>query len=357
MARLHFSINELVNQRSFRRFAKGTATPEEAEKWNSWMEESDENRTKTKTAISEIVGFEFKSHPMPDVQKEWARLRSKTSGKKKAGAYQRKPNDRHLQWLIRVAAILLLASMVGIGAYLHSGSERGLTHLQQLTEEHTISTNADEQKTLTFSNGARLVLNSNSRLTYTLGMIQSQTIQVTLEGEAWFDADNDESADPAFAVRTPDGIIRDIGTQFLVTVQQGQTRVVLQEGIVEVESIAENNGENNLKNEFFRIEKGEMVEFNRTDILTRERVNPTFYSAWATQFMQFEETTIGELADYIEGHFGVEVYITDADLNEITLDGAVYFRSLDELIRSVSEVTGIPVYRSDTRDRVYMGSL
>lgn len=320
------------------------------------MEENDENRTKAKAAISEIVGFEFKSHPMPDVQSEWARLRSKTSGKKKAGAYQRKPDNRHLQWFIRVAAILLLASMVGIGVYLHSGSERGLTHLQQLTEEHTISTNADEQKTLTFSNGARLVLNSNSRLTYTLGMIQSQTIQVTLEGEAWFDADNDESADPAFAVRTPDGIIRDIGTQFLVTVQQEQTRVVLQEGIVEVESIAETSGENNTESEFFRIEEGEMVEFNRTNILTRERVNPTFYSAWATQFMQFDETTLSEFAEYVKKRFGTDVQISDSELEGITLDGAVYFRSLDELVRSVSEVTGIPVYISDTREIVYIGN-
>jgi len=336
---------------------KGTATPEEADRWSSWIEENDGNRKIAKAAISEIVGFEFRDPQYPDIEKEWSRLYSKTVGQKRVKSYQRRRSDTRLLWIVRIAAILLLTSMVGFGVHYFTGDPGDITRLEQLIEERTIATGDDEQKTLTFSNGTRIVLNRNTTLTYSLGVFHDQTIDVTLEGEAWFDVVNGHSKEiPAFAVHTPDGIIRDIGTKFLVTVEYGQTRVVLQEGIVEVEPNADNGmGAVRESRQKLRLEPGEMLEFSRSDVIKREKVNPTFFTAWATQFMQFERTSIQDFADYLEQRFGVKVVVTDPVYTGITLDGAVYFRSLEELVRSVSEVTGIPVYQSEKRDTVFIG--
>jgi ferric-dicitrate binding protein FerR (iron transport regulator) len=352
-----YTVSELVNNPSFQRMVKGTATPEESGRWSSWMEENDGNRKIAKTAISEIVGFEFRDPQVPDIEKEWSKLYSKTVGMNRLKKYQKRKRDTRLLWIVRIAAILLLASLVGVGVHYFVEDTGNIIRLEQLTEERTITTGNDEQKTLTFSNGSRIVLNRNTTLTYSLGVLHNQTVDVTLEGEAWFDVVSAHSKElPAFAVYTTDGVIRDIGTQFLVTVELGHTRVVLQEGIVEVEPAASNgidaDGESR---HMVRLEPGEMLEFKRADVLRRERVNPTFFTAWATQFMQFQRTSIQDFAGYVEQRFGVNVMITDTVYTGFTLDGAVYFRSLEELVRSVSEVTGIPVYQSEKKDTVFIG--
>ena len=356
------TTKELVENSSFQRMVKGRASQDEIEIWNEWIESSDQNRRLAKSAIAEILGFEFKAPEKPDVEQKWAELYRKTAGKQKLSISSKRKDERKLRWIFRVAAILLLTSMVGFGVYHFSDVQNSVTHLAQVTEEKTINTAEGEQKTLQVSNGSKVILNSNSTLTYQMGLLHNETIEVVLEGEAWFDAKSDPSQKkPEFAVSTPDGIIRDIGTKFLVTTQSEGSRIVLQEGRVEVEyrslnpNVREDNDENQKK---FYVEKGELVEFSRVNdgLLKRKKVNPTLYTSWATGRMQLDETGIPEFAKNLEEDFDVKVKIVDPNLNGVTLDGAIYFKSLEDLIRSVGEVTGIPVYRSADRATVYIGN-
>ena len=93
----------------------------------------------------------------------------------------------------------------------------------------------------------------------------------------------------------------------------------------------------------FEVRKAELVEFNRSEILLKENINSTFYASWATGFIEFDRTN---LQDFVEQRFGVKVQIKDPELVNTTLDGAVYFRTMEDLMRSVSDVTLIPVYQS-----------
>lgn len=338
---------------------RGIASAEEVGSWNRWIESSDENRMKVNRATSDLAGFMFRSPEMPDIEKQWSKVYSQTIGR--AGHRMNrslKKNDAPLRWLLRAVAIILVVGFSGLGTYYFYETEAPMPQLEQLSEARTITTEQGEQKTMRFSNGAKVILNSNSSLTYTLGLLHSQTIEVTLEGEAWFEtAEGFSGEQPAFAIRTPDGIIRDIGTKFLVTIREKKSRVVMQEGIVEVEPVRNyaNGSQGNMAT--FRIQKGEMVEFNRNNVLAREQINPTLYTSWATGFMEFDKTGLEEFSQYVRDQFGVYVQLNDTGLTDITLDGTVYFRSLDELVRSVSEVTGIPVYRSADKQTVYIGSI
>jgi ferric-dicitrate binding protein FerR (iron transport regulator) len=351
-----YSVDDLVGNPSFRRMVKGAATPEETERWGNWMEENDGNRRTAKKAISVIVGFEFADSSGPDVEEEWSKLYKKTLGRKYTQSIQKRSRISKLGWVVRAAAVLLLASIVGIGVHHFSGKSENLPHLEQITGETTVYTEEGEMKTLSFSNGARVVVNSNSRITYSLGLLKEQVIHVVLEGEAWFETGEDSAENPSvFEVNTPDGIIRNVGTKFLVATEHEKSRVILQEGIVEIEPKSRNGERVSGERPVYRIEKGELIEFNRDDIVHRAHVNPTFYTAWATQFMEFDQTGLQEFAEYVEERFDVNVKINDPDLKDVTLNGAVYFRSLDELIRAVSEVTGISMYRSAENDSVYIG--
>lgn len=354
MNRKDHTVRDLINNPGFRRMAKGTASSEEIEKWSEWIEENDQNRAKAKSAVKEIVGFEFNAPALPDVEEKWELLYAKTMGSRKNQLRHNRGNENRLRWIFRVAAVLFAVSTAGLGVY-HFQDSEFVTHLEQVSEEKTIVTTSDEQKTLRFSNGSTVVIGNNTKFTYSIGLLHDQTIDVTLEGEAWFDAVSDPSQNqPVFAVATPDGVIRDIGTKFLVTVQKEQSRVILQEGLVEVGPV--NNSNSQMEEVRFRMKKGEMAVFNRAEILRWEEVNTTFYTSWATGFIEFDQTKLTEFAEYVEQRFDVKVELVDVELTDITIDGAVYFKSLEGLVRSVSEVTKISVYQSDDKRTVYIGN-
>lgn len=355
MIRKNYAVKDLVENSGFRRMVKGIADPHEIDEWNKWIEKNDQNRKNARIAVAEIMGFEFNDPVFPDVEQKWNELQEKTAGTKKVKFHPPRNSEYKLRWIFRAVAVLFLATITGFGVYHLYEDTETLTHLEQLSEEKTIITSGDEQKTLKFSNGSTVVIRNNSTFTYSIGLLHDQTIDVTLEGEAWFDVVSDPSEkQPVFAVTTPDGIIRDIGTKFLVTVQKEHSRVVLQEGLVEVGYL--NNDYSQTEEVRFSVGKGEMVEFTHTDIVKREAVNSSFYTSWATGYIQFDQTKLQEFAEYVEHRFDVNVRIVDASLKDIRLDGAAYFRSLEGLVRSVSEVTAIPVYQSDDKSIVYIGN-
>ncbi len=362
MKQEEFTVQDLLENASFKRFVKGIADSEEVEFWNNWIESSDERRAKAKEANASIIGFKFRSPDLPDLDRQWQQLQNKTSEKKQIKPirldHNHGGNEKMLKWIFRAVAVALIMAFAGFGGYYFYNADTSATHLQKLVQEKTVSTDDGEQKTLTFSNGSRIVLNSNSKITYRLGVFDEETIDITLEGEAWFDVESGVSDNqPAFAVRTPDGIIRDIGTEFLVSIQHNQSRVIIQEGMVEVEPVNARLQESLSKHDSFRATQGEMVEFNRENIVKREQVNPTLFTSWATGYMELDKTGLQEFASYIENRFGVQVVLNDSGLEDIELNGTVYFRSLDELVRSVSEVTGMPAYRSTDTNQVFIGEL
>ena len=349
-----YTVAELVHDASFRSMVKGTASSEEVSRWTGWMEASDKNRNIARKAATEIAGFDFVSPELPDVQKEWNRLAKDTACRQRKKPSKEHPNGNtnyFLTWVFRVAAVLILGIFVGLGSYIYSSSDQKGTQVKEITEDRTIRTGSDERKTITFSNGSKITVNSNSVITYTIGRLHSQPIRVDLEGEAYFEAKGDPSQEqPVFAVHTPGGVIRDIGTEFLVNTVNNQSSVILQEGKVEISMSGQNKEDSK-----FSARRGEMLKFNKSAILSRETVNPTFYTSWATGYMEFEETTMKEIAGFVEKRFAVKVKVAGSKLSATTLDGAVYFRSLSELVQSVSEVAQVPVYQSKDRQTIYIG--
>lgn len=351
-----YTVQDLIHNQSFRCMVKGTASAEEVERWNVWIEKSAQNRAKAKEAIAEIAGFTFSDPDTPDVEREWKRLQKgisqKKEGESQSAAHRRSSTTETLTWIYRIAAILLLGATIGVGFYVYSPTDTTSTRVEKITEEKTVRTGNNEHKTVTFSDDSRIVLNSNSTVTYTLGGESGQTIKVVMEGEAFFEAESSsENQEPVFAIRTPDGLIKDIGTKFLVTVERDRSRVVLQEGRVQVSTDGQTKTDKNIT-----VADGEMVEFNSTEVLTEKEVNTTFFTSWATGFMQFDQTNIQEFAGFVEDRFDVRVKVVDPALANIKLDGGIYFRSLEELVRSVSEVADIPVYQSRDRETVFIGN-
>src|SRR5690625_6199024 len=99
-------------------YANRRATGEETEEWDRWIEHTLQNRAKSKAAISEIVGFEFKNELAPDIEMQWALLYKKTAGDQKKES--RRLTGRELNWIVRAVAVLILVTTVWAGCHLFS---------------------------------------------------------------------------------------------------------------------------------------------------------------------------------------------------------------------------------------------
>lgn len=333
---------------------RGEASNDEIKEWSTWIEESDANRKKAKEALIRIYGFEFNDPELPNIEQKWSELSLDTSNHAGEPRIHFLGNFKENIWIGRVAAILIIISIVAAGMYLYSNQLADKPGLEQITLKKKITTADDETKTLKFSDGAKITLNSNSRLIYIYNEepSSSSSIEVTLNGNAFFESG--KSTIPAgsrFSISTPDGFIRDIGTEFLVDVENELTRVVMQEGIVEVKP--RDNGDSGKE---IYIKKGELVEFNSKDLTKRSEVNPTFFTSWATGFMRFDETQLKEVAAYLQNHYEVTVHFARPELSDLTLNGAIYYRSLEELVRAISDVTKVPVFQSKNKKTIFIGN-
>jgi ferric-dicitrate binding protein FerR (iron transport regulator) len=331
---------------------KGSAPSDEITHWNQWIEARDENRQKAKEAIAEIVGFEFSDEKRPDIAAEWNRLHRKIKKdgikKKDVKTSENTRKVRGYEWVYRVAAILLILGLIGIGMYVYSSNKQLVPKVAQIIQKKIIKTGPDEQKTISFSDGSKIILNHNSSISYQTDALYGQKAKVKLDGEAYFQGVKDKAE---FKVYTPDGIVQDVGTKFLVTVEKNHSRVVLQAGKVKIR--IKNRKEDDRE---ITMAKGEMLSFDQSNILGNKKVNPSYYTSWATGFMQFNHTSIQKFAGYVEKKFNVKVHIVSPELSNIRIDGSIYFKSLAGLVRSVSKVIGIPAYQSKDGKIVYLGN-
>ena len=349
------TVRALLHNQSFRRMVNGKASDEEIRRWNDWIERSEANRENARKAMGLIAGFQFSdsAERQVDVEEEWNRFYSNSIKKQESLVPKRRTRHTTLKWVYRLAIILAIGMLMGIGYYAGFPLEESPTHLKKVTEKHTVTTKDGERKILNFSNGSRIVLNSNTRIIYSIVSEQEQSINVVIEGEAFFEAESGGKSDSGkyvFAINTPDGVIKDIGTEFLVAVKDDRSRVVLDEGGVQINRANQNDEDHPVT-----MQAGEMVEFNKSKVLRRKNVNSSFYTSWATGYIEFDNTRISEVADFIEKRYGVEVRILEQSMAEIKMDGGVYFKSLADLIRSVSKVADIRVYQSKNRDTIYIG--
>lgn len=352
MSKESYTVNDLVHNLSFRRMIEGKASVEEENKWNCWIEANEEHRETARQAAAQISGFEFKSPEHPDIKKEWDELYRTTIGEKRLEAKGSVGKDTLLVWAYRVAAILILGAFVGWGVYGYLQNEQLSTQVNKIVETHTITTGPNEKIKISFVNGSTVVLNSNSMLAYTTGGAQAQTVNIELEGEAYFNAKGGhKSPQPIFVIHTPEGVIRDIGTQFLVSARDGRARVVLQEGKVKINMEGKTGS-----NRTITIYKDEMIVFNKEEVLKKETVNPTFYTSWATGFVRFDQTSIQEVADFVEYRFDVNVEIVDPKVANIKLDGSIYFKTFQDLVFAIAEVADIKAYQSTDKKTIYLES-
>lgn len=332
--------------------------------WEQWIAKHEGDIQDVITAKNIVLELHDLESDIPTHRKyeSWEKLNKQIASaqQSKVKLFSGTASYSQLGWIMTAAASLVLVITTFLAIEYtdlipHPGSD---VEQQKAPAILTSSTEFGQQKVITLDSGTRITLNANSSVTYHDGWIFKDTVQVALEGEAFFDV-VPRSADegPVFQVKTSDGNIHVLGTRFVVSTWDQKTKVVLEEGEVAIERKGESRS---VKKTL--LQPDELAEFSRSHSDIRiKNVNANIYTSWTKGLFVFERAPLPVVADRIEKIFGKEVQIADQELITEHVSGAVENDNLEVLLSALSQTLQISVEQDqDTiifRDDVVNGLL
>lgn len=336
-------LSKLLMDDSFVRFLKGEATEEEEIRWSSWMQQDKTNARLVKKGRS-LLQEGTQTLPKPDSNQELERLKKRIgSDRQFTSVMDVRRRSKKLVWasMAAAASILLLVGFLARHTLLQNdGTEDSRA---ASINYRMVETEAGQKSTVQYSDGSKVVVNSNSQMRMPDRATDTDTMQVWLEGEAFFSITHKEDAESrTFIVHTPDGDVSVLGTKFAVNTTEQESRVVLAEGSVRVnvQDSARNDGLN------YTMKPGEMALFSPSvDNIQVEEVNAEVYTSWASDTLVMDNTPLADLIERIEFTYGVQVEVEDRALLDEKLTGKFENVNLEFLLEGLAETLDAEITR------------
>jgi ferric-dicitrate binding protein FerR (iron transport regulator) len=230
--------------------------------------------------------------------------------------------------LVRVAAIFLVASLIGIFAYqkwapVQTGKEEPV--LQEIT------TAMGQRVNLTLSDGTYVVLNSGSKMELPK-VFETDKREVSLEGEAYFKVA--KNADKPFLIHSAGVTTRVLGTSFSISAypEDEQIIVAVEEGRVSFETNSKAVAQKAVLN------ARELGRYNSEtrQIMTTSIEDLDLYLGWTEGYLKFKEAAMHKVAKNLERHFGVDVTFEDAAIGQKILTAHLKSRSIRNVLDVIS---------------------
>lgn len=371
------------------RILKNDVSPEEKEYFNSWLEESDENKEEfgSIALIWDKAGKSKTPNP-PDPQWQWEkiqfeiwestpsgeaidqksvaesqpsknifsrpdrmnlnisylpsgiptkrRIRTPLRGKKN---YLGKSNLFYLT--LRVAAALFIS----LGIYILFSQTKIHIEPQQKQTNNTYNfiTKKGERATIPLSDGSIIFMNSDSRLIYPQFFSDSIRL-VELLGEAFFSVKS--NANQPFIVKTGNSFTEVVGTEFNIRFRDNRLNVIVTKG-----KISLYNGDHQ---ERISVNKGELITYDNSSGFSRPRkVDIKSYIAWRENQLAFIKSPFTEVLNEIERQFNVNITIKNLGSKNKTLTGFFDADSLDEVLSKIALAMDVHIKRDGDKIIVY----
>lgn len=241
-----------------------------------------------------------------------------------------------LNRFLRVAAMLLLVSSIGIALWLIKG------------RQNEIITNYGELSTVTLPDGSTVVLNGNSKLTYSDNWDKNSR-EVWISGEGLFNVKH-INKDPAnikpserFIVHCSDMNIEVLGTTFNVRSRHNKTNVGLVQGKIRLDYVDAASGKQSLI-----MKPGDYVQHTYKKALTRIILSaPEKITKWTKHQLLFNDATLAQISEIMADDYGYHVDFSSPDLTSLKIEGEINVPNVDELIETISTTLPVKITRTD----------
>lgn len=316
-------------------YLSGEATQAEKDELNQRMEESPANRRlfeQTQKVWEKSHSYFSASDITSDREKIKDRIIKELSKPAKT--------VNLYTWIYRVAAILALPLMLGIGWYL--GAAPG--HIETTMNEVTAPKGQIAKCVL--ADGTVIWLNAGTTIKYdtSLKMKKSKTREVHLDGEAHFQVSKNTGT--PFIVTTERTQIKVLGTVFNLKAYSGENKVeaTLEEGSVEF-TLNKNTTKPVI------LKPGEQIVYHISEgMLTVGKVETYLFTAWKDGKFVFKDADLGTIILELEKLYDVRIHLQNDSLRKLHFRGMFeYDQNIFSALETLERTTKIS-YRMNGRD-------
>ena len=337
-------IEDLLTDEHFRQHILNPSIAE-GDYWKNWLNEHEENADLYEQAKSLIIDF-YEPLSKEEFQAEAIDFKRKidvTNADKNdiISLYDQRKDNRN-PWILRVAASLLIIVSIAFAAgwYFNKLKNQELVSYDPTKNFIKKETDKGHKSTITFRDGTRVKLNSESFISYP-EEFSGKVREVTLSGEAYFDvAHYDEWP---FIVKSKGVQTRVLGTSFNVSAYPEEycVKVALVEGSVEVK-VGQREPVKLMPQKMAKIGKEEKIEVLDFDI---QKI-----TAWKDNIIIFEKASFDEVQSTLERWYNVKFVYDQQPVFEGGYTGEFVDISLELVLKGMSankfnyEITGNKVF-------------
>jgi transmembrane sensor len=235
------------------------------------------------------------------------------------------------QWS-RIAASILLLMIVGVG----------IVMIGKNGDDGTIEqrTSFGETRTVVLPDRSTVVLNANSKISYSGVWKGEGAREIWLDGEAYFSVVHTAS-DQKFIVHTSKDVsVEVLGTTFDVLRRADRTRVVLNSGSIKLNLYTDD------KHEEVLMKPGELLEFKQEpSTYVKKKANADHFSSWTENKLTFDGTPLSDLVSVLQENYGLHVTLADTTLQGQKLWGSVPSNDATLLLEAISSSFNFSIHK------------
>ncbi|MEQ8336914.1 MAG: FecR domain-containing protein [Cyclobacteriaceae bacterium] len=350
-----YKTEDFVLDPEFRKWVL-TSTAESNVFWENWIQHNPDKVDKVKEAREIILSMAKVAYQPPtDIEDEiWDHVKNGASLQEQektnviplsSASVLGKPKEDEgtLLWRylkIAAAAMIVLAGTVFFYNNFLEEQKAELTKLQ-VPEELIVKSNPKGQKsTIMLSDGTKVILNSESELTYTTAYGKVDR-KVTLSGEAFFEVA--ENPEKPFIVQTNHLSTTALGTSFNVLAYENEfEEVSLISGKVRVAKNKDNKHHEILT-------PGEMIQLDREVNMVKKAFDPEYKAMWRNGILYLKDTPFEVTIAKLERWYGVDFKIEKGPSKSLTCNGRFDNEYLSNVLTSLGYSAG---FQFDIEDKI-----
>jgi ferric-dicitrate binding protein FerR (iron transport regulator) len=230
--------------------------------------------------------------------------------------------------VLRWAAVVALLMVCGYSLFALIGGMSGY---------QVYDTAFGETRTLSLPDGSMVRLNANSRLKFDSDWEAGQDRDVWLVGEAYFEVVKQPEACATFSVHTNDLVVQVLGTRFNVNTRHAKTRVVLNEGKINL--LLPDSDRSAIQ-----MSPGDMVDYTQKEKrLIQRKVNPELHSSWKEGIQVFEKTPLAEVIEKMEEIYGVTIHLQDTSLQQRKVTMGIPVEDVGIAMETIESMLGLKI--------------
>ncbi len=303
-------------------------TPENSSHWQTWLVQNPQRQAALQEARALVLTLKIKPDlPSPQTMEAmWEHIEARRSRSSALPLFLFLVQHR------RLAAVVAFLFVVGSGAGWF------------FTTPKVISTAYGETRMIELPDGSLVTLNGNTSLQYSRFWDNQKTREVWLEGEAFFHVRKkpQQGAFSNFVAHANATQITVLGTQFNVWNRRGETKIVLNEGKVQLQPRGSS------EKPPITMLPGEIVIVKpNASVLISSTTQPDKYTAWTERKLVFNDDSLAEVARKLQETYGITIRFDDPSIGELKVKGEIYFTDLDTALGAIAETFNLTYTQTD----------